>query len=127
VTKRILPWIPALADHAEEFVCCDEYGNEDPATWQGRGPDGLPFDPTIKQPALRFVNDGFTPVEVGASVRPVAAPAPFTGATVDPGFVAEIRRTYPGAPDAVSDSLAPRRPKLPPAAARAAQVAPAYN
>jgi hypothetical protein len=42
---RILDWHPMFARRPEAFVCCDEYGNEDPATWWMRGPDGNPVNP----------------------------------------------------------------------------------
>lgn len=37
-TGEVLVWKQQLADRWDLCVNCDEYGNEDPAAWQGRGP-----------------------------------------------------------------------------------------
>lgn len=42
---RIFPWDPVFAKRPEVFVNCDEFGNTDPAAWQGRGPTGWEPDP----------------------------------------------------------------------------------
>lgn len=38
--KDIVVWNEIFAERKDILVNCDEYGNEDPATWQGRGPTG---------------------------------------------------------------------------------------
>jgi hypothetical protein len=40
---KIFTWQDMFARRADLFVCCDEFGNENPAAWYGRGPDGRPF------------------------------------------------------------------------------------
>jgi hypothetical protein len=34
-------WNESLAQHSDLCVNCDEFGNEDPATWRGRGPNDV--------------------------------------------------------------------------------------
>jgi hypothetical protein len=40
-TGMLYIWHQMWARRPELFVNCDEYGNEDPAAWMGRGPDGF--------------------------------------------------------------------------------------
>jgi hypothetical protein len=47
ITGVLYMWCESMAIRTELFVNCDEYGNEDPATWMNRMPEHYNSEPPV--------------------------------------------------------------------------------
>jgi hypothetical protein len=84
---RIFDWAPIFANRPDRFVNCDEKGDEDPASWMGRGPEGAATgtaaDPPpanrrvapTPAPFMDNILDGWNAPLESASSEPIVNPA----------------------------------------------------
>jgi hypothetical protein len=95
---RVFAWHPHFAARPEAFYNCDENGNPDPRTWQGRGPIGLaaaapPGPKPVLEPvaSVPYANDVLGGVEAAARPAPpmpgAASPGPEPEPDIDPALL----------------------------------------